>query len=257
MSKNSPLAAASIAALALAGCVPAGASQFVYILGNSVVQPDCSFNASENGPFRSRGTVDLVLAGQYSFAASVFNGMPETIKLQDRKINDPRIEANVVQIESGTIKYEYAEGFDDLAATASSHTAFVGLTLRPQAVGGLSLPLLHPDLALAFFDKLAERDPDNPAPSVQLVTKITLKGTMLDGTPFDTDEFIYPITVCKGCLLFFPTEAKLGAGNPNCRNEENPPTLNERCQLGQDKSVDCRICRELKPIAKRNECEPF
>ena len=120
----------------------------------------------------------------------------------------------------------------------------------------VTIPLLSPALANVISEKLPVRDAANPAPVVTLLTKTTLTGITLDGSTVTSGAFDYPVDMCKGCLLFFPIEAKLGEGNPNCRNEDNPPQ--ERpCRLGQDDPVDCRICREVKPIALRNECEPF
>lgn len=249
-----------LAAFTAGACVPDGASQFLYITGNSVVESDCTFSATEVGPFRSGGTLDVVLARQYNFAASVKNAMPSSIALQGRTLGDPRLEANIVQLERATVRYEYPDdpAFQDLPQlVGTSFSEFVGITVGPGAVSGVSIPLLAPTLAAEISNKLPPRDELNPAPGITLVTKIRVAGQMLDGTAVETDEFLYPINICKGCLLFFPTEAATPGAGPNCRNEENPPQLADRCLLGQDQSVDCRICRELKPIALRTECEPF
>ncbi len=120
----------------------------------------------------------------------------------------------------------------------------------------VTIPLLAPGLASVIADKLPVRDAANPSPMATMLAQITVTGSTLDGSVITSGPFDYPLDMCKGCLLFFPIEAKLGEGNPNCRNEANPP--DERpCRLGQDDPVDCRICREVKPIALRNECEPF
>ena len=254
------LAAVATAALSLGACVPDGSNQFLYILGNTQVTNDCSFTATSTGPFRARGTLDVLLTDQYQFSASVQNAMPSTISLQDRALSDPRLEGNIIQLERLEVKYEYPQDpaiFQELENTDATHSDFLGTTILADSVGALNIPLIKPGLAQKMFDTLPPRDETNPSPTVTLVTKITMFGAMLDGTPVETDEFLFPIDVCKGCLLFFPLDAKLGAGNPNCRNEENRVSLNNRCQLGQDRDVDCRICRELKPIALQNQCEPF
>ena len=70
-------------------------------------------------------------------------------------------------------------------------------------------------------------------------------GKTLGGTPVESGEWRYPLTVCYGCLVSFPPEAsdpKLT--RPNCDLPAGTgTTVAAPCVLGQDDGVDCRVCK--------------
>ncbi len=245
-------------------CAP-DTNQGFYVVGNKALSASCLIDGGEKGLFVSRGTVDVLLTSQYTMGAIIKNNMTSSLVLRSRKATDGRLEANTIQVQRAVVKYTYPDEaqFQGIEAqVGSSHTEFVSLFLPPGAAGPASVPLMKPSvdglpsLAKAMFDALGPREVTNPAPSVILRTEVTMFGEMSDGTEIEAQPFVFPLQVCKGCLLVYPLAAKLGEGPLNCRNEEQPPT--ERpCRVGQDDPVDCRICRESKPIALRNDCEPF
>ncbi len=215
----------------------AGSGAALVLVGAKEPGADCSLEASVSGPFRTRGIVDLVLADQYTYAALV-------------QLDPPAESAGqALQLVAATVEYDQDLPAFEPALGGSVGVANEGLTL-------VEFPLVSSDLLAAVTDSLPPRSPDDPAPSTEVRTQITLQAQTAAGTAAETAVAHFPLTFCKGCLLRFPIEAKLGQGNPNCRREDNPPQGGP-CRVGQDHEVDCRLCRERKPIAERNDCEPF
>ena len=218
-------------------------------------------SASESGNFQSRGTVDLVLTHGYVMGAVIKNQMPDSLLVQGRQTQDQRVNVSVVSIKRATISYEFQEEPLAGALTAgfggSTHDVFLsGSVGTAGGLTGLGIPLLTPAVAAEMDTALGDRTPETPFPRAGILVTVQIFGQTLDTSPVNSDPFIFPLDVCKGCLLEFPGDAVEGAGNPNCRNIDNVPPA-DLCLLGQDKPVDCRVCRLQKPIAQRNDCEPL
>jgi hypothetical protein len=73
--------------------------------------------------------------------------------------------------------------------------------------------------------------PTGTAQAVKVVSSVVLHGRTLGGLEEKTRPFIYPITVCRGCLC----EQVPGTA---CSGGTDKPDPN--CQIGQDFAVDCR-----------------
>lgn len=238
------------------GCVGEEFSQVLTIVGNKAPSPACDIDGAETGIYKTRGTVDLVLTSQYAFHAIVKNNMPSSLAVQKRANTDARLEANVVHLNKAEITYKYPGDAPAFTAAPKGGSAFIAQTVNPGLSAAVTIPVVEAAVATAISEALGVRDGTNPTPEGTVVVTIQIVGTMLDGSPLKSHSFDFPIRFCKGCLLTFPAEAKLGEGNPNCRNEDQVPT--ERpCAIGQDDFVDCRICKERKTIAERNDCEPL
>lgn len=97
-----------------------------------------------------------------------------------------------------------------------------------------------------------------PTPTVssidrQLLVKLTAFGETASGSEFETPPFFFPVRVCCGCLVAFPTDARAPESahrSPNCDlGAATPGPAN--CALGQDVSVDCRLCSTTNAL-----CQP-
>jgi hypothetical protein len=81
-------------------------------------------------------------------------------------------------------------------------------------------------------------------------------GRTLGGMSVESGEWRFPINVCFGCLVVFPpdaTDPKLPA--PNCGLASVTGTsIVHPCVVGQDDTVDCRVCKEMFPTGAI--CEP-
>lgn len=77
-----------------------------------------------------------------------------------------------------------------------------------------------------------------------LLIKLTAFGETVSGSEFETPPFMFPVRVCCGCLVTFPTEARAPDTvhrSPNCDQGAAAPGP-ANCAPGQDVSVDCRLC---------------
>jgi hypothetical protein len=83
-------------------------------------------------------------------------------------------------------------------------------------------------------------------------------GHTLGSQAVDSGEFRYPITVCYGCLIYYPSEAndpKI-TPNPNCDLPmATGSSTSVGCSPGQDEMVDCRVCKATFPSDPI--CEPY
>jgi hypothetical protein len=73
---------------------------------------------------------------------------------------------------------------------------------------------------------------------------VRVVGETLGGTEIRSSELIFPINVCRGCLVSFPNEAvdpldPSGAGPCVGTDEPSGP---DACLRGQDAFTDCRYC---------------
>ena len=82
-------------------------------------------------------------------------------------------------------------------------------------------------------------------------------GRTLGGMSVETGEWQFPLNVCYGCLISFPSEAinTTLAVKPNCDLPAATGTaIAAPCAVGQDDVVDCRVCKQFFPNAAI--CEP-
>ena len=86
-----------------------------------------------------------------------------------------------------------------------------------------------------------------------LLLKFTAFGETTSGREVETPAFFFPVRVCCGCLLTFPTEARAPESvhrSPNCDQGAATPGP-ATCAVGQDVRVDCRLCSTTDP-----QCQP-
>jgi hypothetical protein len=78
--------------------------------------------------------------------------------------------------------------------------------------------------------------------STRINVAVRVFGETLGGQEIESSELLFPIAVCNGCLISFPTTAidpTSNACNRGIPPEEKP------CKPGQDEPVDCRLCQQL------------
>jgi hypothetical protein len=75
-----------------------------------------------------------------------------------------------------------------------------------------------------------------------IVTYTKAYGTTLGGDHVESNTFIFPITVCRGCLISFDTDVTKSP-QPNCEmNVSAGATGPTVCFYGQDEPLDCHTC---------------
>src|SRR5204863_1557151 len=80
----------------------------------------------------------------------------------------------------------------------------------------------------------------------QVVSSVVVRGRTLGGNEVETGEFLFPISICSGCSVFFPAEANDPAQCYLCdATDSETPAPN--CRPGQDRPIDCRLCAGSNP----------
>ncbi len=245
-----------IAALAsmVLGC--ADNNESLYIMGNAVPDSACRLVANENMDRRGSGSLDIVMGTKYIMHALIKNDMPSSLKMNSFTEKDGRMEAHHIFLKKATITYTY----DPRIILPGLDTREVLTSGFVSAAGGLAvvdIEIISPDMAQRFATKLPSRDTDNPEPRATMTVDVQVIGETGDGTEVKSNVFTYPITICRGCLLMFPTEAD----NPNSPNFDcdllSGSLDDEPCNIGQDDPVDCRLCKRRTPMSERKQCDPL
>jgi hypothetical protein len=85
---------------------------------------------------------------------------------------------------------------------------------------------------------------------VRLVTYARFFGNTLGGRYVESDEFEFPVDVCKGCLIAFtPQDINPAYPVPNCLGNGALGTSTAQqslpCKPGQDLPIDCIQCQAI------------
>jgi hypothetical protein len=92
---------------------------------------------------------------------------------------------------------------------------------------------------------------------VPIQLRVTVSGQTIAGRKVDSNEFIYPLDICYGCLVNFPPDAiDTEISNFNCRRVLEEDAFGsvqaidgDICRIGQDDFVDCRsVCPQLSVL---------
>ncbi len=73
----------------------------------------------------------------------------------------------------------------------------------------------------------------------EVIVTVSVFGDTLGGTSITSSSLTFPIKICYGCLVSFPSKALDPLIKTRCTGD--PPTTTP-CTFGQDAAVDCRLC---------------
>ncbi|GAC1570681.1 MAG: hypothetical protein NVS3B20_23570 [Polyangiales bacterium] len=206
----------------------------------AIAQPTC---AATNDPTTigvSTGVMDVALTSTYAAAPLVGS---QLIAKGDPKTS--RAEPNRVLIKGAEIHLTTEGGAEIAPLFTSLGTGVVDPTLSADAGYGVMVVNLIPaSIGKKLRDQLRGRGYGS---SLTVLASFNVFGTTLGNTEVKTTNFVFPITVCYGCLVDFSgdiNDPTLGTpGVPNCLKAPKEGTLPLFCLQGQDTAVDCRLCR--------------
>jgi hypothetical protein len=222
--------------------------------------------------FLSHGVVDLVIATQYRLDIEIENNLIDVVK--DGKGfsgKDSRINTTDIVITSAIIEYS---SLDPLTANIAQK---VSVPLSGSIPIGGSVTVGMDLLSASMFEQFRSApeflliDQGEARPkrtSVELITRIRVKGETIDGREVESNEFLFPVTVCNGCSISFPPallveEVRRVTCPATLFDAEGVPIEFERVEicaarLGADgNGVDCQVCQQfaVDPFA-RQLCQP-
>lgn len=192
---------------------------------------ECLAKPNPASTFMLKGALDLDLRSRYDAAILVANTLPadfDAITLDRASVvirsPDGKVGSTKQVLTGGFVEPRTAESYGWGVASVQLLDAADIATLVPQSAiqdGG----------------------------TFTLSAEIRVEGAALNGKRYVSAPFQYPIDVCSGCLVSYPTEADEPAEPGyqcsawlSSELDEPPP-----CQLGQDYWVDCRFCVATVP----------
>jgi hypothetical protein len=211
----------------------------IFIRGAMAIPQDtCTVTADPGSAMLFRGAYDTAFAAA---AASEYNA---ALLVGNQLVR--RGSATTLRTETSRVDFYEAEiTLTDSAGAAIANGNFVvpvtgfadpGTGTDP-GYGTVSVTLIDATSAQAI------------APGQEVIANVILRGETLGGVDVETDAWPFPITVCRGCLVYFPPEADDPARpGLDCDVRDEAPLY---CRLGQDAPVDCRACSGLV-----QECTP-
>jgi len=222
----------------LAGCAPEGTPQALVIQYNTIVgaEKSCKIQGGGGGnEFRSVGALDLLFAPKYLFFPTVANELEKAKETSELDQKEGVLEPNGVVLTGARVWYEIAglKGQWDGTPSILPDEVFAPTSgyIEPGKAVAVTVEIL-PAPVVRILD--GDTAFDNLYSGGYLIAHVVMEGRTLDGAKIRSNEFVYPINVCRGCLLYWPFS------NPeNCCNELK--TTDVVCFPGQDESIPCDI----------------
>lgn len=209
----------------------------------------CSVPTDPAQPHVDEGVFDVALRDAYA----------ANLLLQSTLSSTARLAGVVVEIHEGSPEGPLV-GVPFTVYQSATVPADDGVPGRRAA----TFELVPRQIAMALRAAVCVIDPSRPATPAcpvprytsadrRLVIALKAFGETSGGSDFEARPFVFPVRVCCGCLVTFPTEARAPDAvhrSPNCNQGMAPPTP-AVCALGQDLPVDCRLCSVTNPF-----CQP-
>jgi len=237
----------------------------LFVVQNSVLDDNCRpVLQSSAAEALASGVLDLTIAHTYLMFPKVENLMAPSgsVSLGGGSGVDT-YEGNRVTVRRAEVSLSGPADFS-IALPKGVNIPISG-TIEPDGEAIVQLEVVNPDLGrqLATAAELADR-----GSVIRLTAEVKFFGVTTSGTDVESNTFVYPVVVCRGCLLQFPPEASDPLiTEANCRaplvdEEGNSVEVDTPCYPGQDDPVDCRLCRILLTASGETEqeiiqsCEP-
>jgi hypothetical protein len=243
-------AAVGCAWLGGAGCADSESMLFVRQAQARVASGTngCTVDNSPSSLFITQGTLDLAFRTEYSAALLVGNQL-----VARGNSSQLRTETSRVELEGAEVKLE--DGQEKVWGPYTvPGSGFIDPATGSTPAYGLTETIL---LGSAFGIELAKELRQTLAVR-RFTSVVKILGKTLGGSPVESGEWRFPLTVCYACLVAFPPEANdTNLARPNCdRPAGTGTTVAAPCALGQDDAVDCRVCKTSVRPTDIGLCQP-
>jgi hypothetical protein len=196
-----------------------------------------------------RGQLDLAFQRQYRADLLVGNQL-----VPRGNSSQLRTETARVEIQGTIVRAEDSTGATAWGPVTVPGTGFADpATGSTPSFGVVDTVLLGSELGTTLAGQLM-----GDRSSIRYFTAVVKAfGRTLGGMSVESGEWRFPINVCYGCLVVFPPEAtdpKI-MPIPNCGlSTVTGTSVVHPCIVGQDDTIDCRVCKETFPHGAL--CEP-
>jgi hypothetical protein len=254
------LAGAAVLACATtvtSACVHDNSTIFVYdVLAPQEVSNGelCTYSNDTSQLFISQGTADTDFIDFYTATYLVGNQLVPQINPQT-----PQTESSYVQIQGAVVRITDAAGHQ-----LNTYTYPISSQLPPlngtqpgyaPVIGVMTID--HDTLFSQSVQSVVNPPPPTRRGFVRLITYVRFFGQTTGGDSVESDEFEFPVNVCKGCLIqFAPQDIDSCFPVPNCLAAASmtgsgaASSLPVPCNPGQDIPIDCSQCLNV------GDCNP-
>lgn len=219
-------------------CVDNLSSVFIYGVMD-LDSTQCLAQPTTTSVLLASGTLDRAFSNGYQAAFLVGNHL--TSRGSREKL---RTETSRLQITGAHVTLYGTTGY-----TTSFDTPATGL-INP-ATG------TDPGLAAVFARIVRQQDFANLGPDGQMIARIKILGTTLGGQDLESGVFDYPISICTGCLVTYPSSALDPTMGGTCDQAADTMTETNICFFGQDGAFPCTLCAATSEICSDPSKNPF
>ncbi len=253
------LSAAMFAVALAPGCAHNDQSFFIdHVIAPPIRQPGiaCVFDASRTSAALFSGAVDASLAKSYQAVLTVVNQLVPKARAEELRLETARI-----QVSGATVRVTQADG-----TLLDEYTNLTTGTIDPNLVSGaVEVVAISPRVMDAFRGKVA------PGPNADALRKLRLCdrnssqiitsnikvfGRTHGGQDVESNEFVFPISVCRGCLVDFTCAPGVRARCDNLPIATEPRCEAAPCYIGQEATMPCQLCGadDACDFSKSNFC---
>jgi hypothetical protein len=213
------------------------------------VAGQCTTDNSPSSLSIGRGSLDLAFQRQYRATLLVGNQL-----VPRGNSSQLRTETARIQLQGAVVRAEDTNGNVAWGPVTVPGSGFIDPASGADATYGvIDTVLLGSDLTTPLAAQLM-----GDKGLIRYFTAIArVFGRTLGGMSVESGEWRYPINVCYGCSIVYPPDAidPKAMPIPNCDLPfMTGMTGTKPCIVGQDDTVDCRVCKESHPSDPL--CEP-
>ncbi len=258
---------AAALALGIGGTLTACAENTpeIYVVANQVFTDTCEVPSVGGTTFRTRGTLDLFIGSSYLAIPRVENTLVESESAGFNTsaggsrdgLSGTDWEANHINLQRAVVKFDAPDALG--VPVPRQLEVEISGAISPGEAATVAIQAITPSIGQTLANSVLLRENRT---SLTINLRIKFYGQTVTGRDVDSNEFVYPVELCYGCLVDIPPEAidPTYPIQPNCRAATSPAAENRACVEGQDEAVDCRyICPQRTATLNGDPqgiCEP-
>lgn len=228
----------------LASCAPEGDPQVLAIAGAQLIdsKTQCRIKATGGAAeVKPMGVLDLLVTNKYYMAPVVINDLEPAGGGDASGPNGVTLKGAHVRYEISGLTGKHPDGTTD--GPTKLPKVFVPASGYVQAASQTTtlIELVPPEIG-----KILDEDTvfDQKYTSGKLIAHVVIEGFMNDGTVVRSNEFLFPIDVCRACLVYYPIPM-----SKCCLGTQSDSAV--LCFPGQDEGVSCDLaCAMLDGAAR-------
>lgn len=224
----------TLGALSVPGCADNDSMLFIHgVL--AIERTDCVAKPDSSAILREGGTLDLALTGGYRAALLVGSQLTQRGSRERLRTETARL---VIRGADITLEDAYERPLD-LQGNPNPFST-VGSGIVNAAAG------TEPGLGVTFLDIIPSVLSSGVANALGgsglVLAKIKVYGETFGNQKIESGDFLFPIQVCRGCLISYPATSMTTSGPACDSTTEQGSTTDTACFVGQDNAVPCTSC---------------